>query len=193
MGIRKGIGVQSLPYVGLISALVLLVWLVAVGIGTAFIILAIFKGSIPVTQSAVGGFTLAMLGIAFIRAAVYLLAEANLLFQIVRERQYYRWTSSFSGVEPAKYAIVNDSRPLSYQYRSWWLAVLLMVTSTALLIAGIRFKAMFWTIVPSAAVLAETILRFGLELLWLRTRFRPVGKRLLLRWAPWLSISARQY
>ncbi|MCJ1267656.1 hypothetical protein MMC22_007542 [Lobaria immixta] len=119
--------------------------------------------------------------------------EALPLFKVVGERQYYRWASTFSGVDPEKFAIVSDSKPLSHQYRPWWLAVLLILGAIALLVTGTTFPVMLWAIIPGAALLTETVLRFGLELLWLRTPLGAYGKRLRLRWLPWLTISIRPF
>ena len=193
---RQRIGLQSPPYVGLLSILILTIWLLAIGIGTTLIVLALFRSSLPVDKVAPGGFPLAMLGTVVIRAIVFLGWESHTLFNIVGERQYYRWASSFRGIEAKKFVGVDDGdgkRCVSYQYRPWWVAVTVMVGSVALIVSGRRFAVMVWATVPGCALLVETGLRFGLEVLWLWTPVGDMGKRVRLRWLPWLSIPVRSY
>ncbi|KAL8722718.1 MAG: hypothetical protein Q9225_000830 [Loekoesia sp. 1 TL-2023] len=149
--------------------------------------------NLPLNKIGPIGFPLLMLGTMLLRAAIFLGIESHLLYEIVGERQFYRWASSFSGVDPKKFVEVKDTRPLSYQYRPWWLAVLLILGAIALLVTGTKFAVMLWATIPGAALAVETVLRFGLELLWLRTPIGAFGKRLRLRWLPWLTISVRAY
>lgn len=193
LGMRQRIGLQSPPYVGLISGLIFFIWLLAVGIGTALIALAMFKKDMPLNKIGPAGFPLLMLGAVFVRTAIFLGIESHLLYKIVGERQYYRWASSFSGVNPGEFVEVEDSKPLSYQYRPWWIAVLLILGATALLVTGVRYAVMLWATIPGAALLAETVIRFGLEILWLRTPFGTFGKEIRLRWLPWLTIPVGSY
>ena len=193
MGIRKRIGVQSLPYVGLIAGLVLLVWIISFGIGTYFFFHISFTQN--VTFGGIGplSVTLILFGAVFVRSAIFLLAEQHILLEIIGERQYYRWANTFSGTAGANRATIDDSKPLLYQYRPWWLVVVLIMCAIAQIITGLKVQVILWATTTGAALLAETVLRVVLELLWLRTGLGPIGKRLLLRWLPWFSISIRQY
>lgn len=135
-----------------------------------------------------------MLGAIIIRAAVFLGLESHTLYRIAGERQYRRWASSFGGIDARKFVEVDDGRRrVSYQYRPWWLAVVIVVGAAALLAAGMKFAVMVWATVPGAALLVETVVRVGIELLWLRTPLGAFGKRARLRWLPWLSIPVRSY
>ena len=194
MGIRKRIGLQSIPYVGLVSTMVLFIWLIAVGVGIAILVYAMFKESSDLDYLGPVGFPLVVLGAVVIRTAIYLLVECTLLFEAVGKRQYHRWASSFNRDDPTNNAAkVEDSQLLSYQYRPWWIAILVIFGAIGLIIFGLKVRGMLWATIPGAALLAETVLRFGLELLWLHTSFASFVKPLLLRWIPWLSISIRQY
>lgn len=193
IGNRQRTGLQSPPYVGLIAGLTLTIWLVAIGTGTGLIVYAMFTRNLRLNQIGPVGFFLCMLAAWLLRAFVLLFIEAHLLYEIVGERQYYRWASTFSGVDPDKFAIVSGSQQLSYQYRPWWLAVVVLLGGVALVVPGCIFPVMLWATVPGAALVVETILRFGLELLWLRTPLGTYGRRIRLRWLPWLTISIRQY
>lgn len=193
IGIRARIGVQSLPFVGLISTLVLIIWLISFGVGLAVLVYAEFKHTSELDYIGPAGFPLILLGAMCIRFIFYLFLECQFLFEVVGERQYHRWANSFNRDDPTKAAKVEDSRPLSYQYRPWWVAAVVVLGAVGLIVVGAKVRGMLWTIVLGAALLFETVLRLGLELLWVRTRFGAIAKPLMLRWMPWLSIPVRQY
>lgn len=116
------------------------------------------------------------------------------MLEFLGERQYNHWANTFGDRNDSETPVpgTSDSRPLSYQYRPWWLAAVLIVGSLALLVVALKVRVMVWVTPSAAALLAETVLRVVLEQLWLRTRLGRVGKQLRLRWLPWLSIPIRQ-
>ncbi|MCJ1267904.1 hypothetical protein MMC22_007790 [Lobaria immixta] len=187
IGIRKRIGLQSLPYLNFIGDLIFGIW----ALGCVF---AIYASCRHPNQTGLRVALYVMACATPVRfLVIYNVLEYPLLSEIIGQRQYYRWATTFSGVDPENFAIVNDSKPLSYQYRPWWLAVLLILGAIALLVTGTRFPVMHAATVPGAVLLVETVLRFGIELLWLRTPLGDIGKRLLLRWLPWYSMPIRQW
>jgi hypothetical protein len=192
MGLRKHIGLQSIPYVGLLSGLILSIWTLALGIGTFFFAWATFKQNVEFGTLYAVGVPLILLCIVFVRFVIWGL-ESQRFFEIVGERQYHHWANTFGGsndsATPA--AGIIDTKQISYQYRPWWLAVVLMVCSLALLIVALKVRVMVWATVPAASILAETLVRVVLEQLWLRTRLGTIGRQLRLRWLPWLSIPVR--
>ena len=194
MGIRQRTGIQSPPYVALIFSLICAIWLLGLGIGVALIAHAMLTWGLTVDQLHTLGYSLIiLLGVVIIRAAIFLLLEAHYLFRIAGERQYYRWASTFSGVDPSKFPAVDGFEHFSCQYRPWWLVVLPIVVAVTLIVTGVRFHLMLWAIASGAALLIETVMRITLEVLWLRTPLGTIGKRVRLRWLPWLSVPVRAY
>lgn len=194
MGIRQRTGIQSPPYVALLFCLIGAIWLFGFGIGVALIAHAMLTWGLTEDQLDILGYSLIiLLGVIIIRAAIFLLLEAHYLFRIAGERQYYRWACTFSGVNPSKFTAVDGFKHLSCQYRPWWLAVLLILVAITLIVTGVRFHLMLWAVASGAALLIETVMRITLEVLWLRTPLGTIGKRVRLRWLPWLSIPVRAY
>ena len=193
LGLQQRAGLHSLPYVGLIATLIGLIWAVAIGIGTTLVVLAMFRKNMPLDRVGPVGFGLIMFGIVLLRSAVYLLIESQFLFALIGERQYFRWANSFNRAEEGQSTGLPDSTHISYQYRPWWLMLVLIASAVALLATGLRFSIMLWATIPGAALLFETLLRFGLEVWWLRTQTGAATKLFLLRWLPWLSIPIRQF
>jgi len=194
MGLRKHVGLQSIPYVGLLSGLIILIWTLSLGIGTFYFVWATFKQNLKFGTLYAAGVPLILLGIAFIRAAIWTMAESYRMLEFLGERQYYHWANTFgeSSETETPAAGIGYTKPLSYQYRPWWLAAALIVASSGLLVVALKVRVMVWATVPAASILAETVVRVVLEQLWLRTRLGKIGKRLRLRWLPWLSIPIRQ-
>ena len=194
MGLRKHVGLQSIPYVGLLSGLILAIWILSVAIGTFYFVWATFKQGLKFGVLYAAGVPVILLGIAFIRAAIWTMAESHRMLEFLGERQYHQWANTFGESNDSERpgSGISDSRPLSYQYRPWWLAAVLVVGSLALLVVALKVRVMAWATPSAAALLAETVLRVVLEQLWLRTRLGKVGKQLRLRWLPWLSIPIRQ-
>ena len=171
-----------------------MIWLLALGTGIALIARAMFTWGLTEDQLNILGYSLIIvLGLVIIRVAIFLLLEAQNLFRIAGERQYYRWARTFSGVDPSKFTAVDGSKYVSCQYRPWWLAVLLILVAVTLIVIGVRFHLMLWAIVSGAALLIETVMRITLEVLWLGTPLGAIGKRARLRWLPWLSIPVRGF
>ena len=193
MGVRKRLGVQSLPYVDLIAGLVLFIWIVSFGLGTYFFFYISFTQHVTFGEIGPSSVSLILFGAGFIKLAIFVLMEQSILLEIVGERQYYRWANTFSGTARVSRSTVDDSKPLLYQYRPWWLIVVLIFSAVAQIATGLKVQVVLWATATGAALLVETVLRVVLELLWLRTRLGLLGKRLLLRWLPWFSVSIRQY
>ena len=196
MGIRKHVGLQSIPYVGLLSGLVLTIWMLMVGIGTFYFVWATFKQNLKFGTLYAAAVPLILLVTAIIRATIWTWVEFYRMLEFVGERQYYHWANTFSEARGngsvATDARNSDTGPLSYQDRPWWLAMILILSSLALLIVALEVRVMVWATPPAAAILTETVMRVVLEQLWLRTRLGNFGKRIRLRWMPWLSIPIRQ-
>lgn len=144
---RHRLGLQSSPYVGLLSGIVLTIWLTAVAIGTTLISLALFHhpATLPADKVAPGGFPLAMVGAVVVRAAVFLGLEAHTLYPIVGERAYERWASSFGGGRVDAEKLVrghrddDDDGVFLIQYRPWWVVLVILVAAAAMLVAGAQF------------------------------------------------------
>ncbi|KAI4095458.1 MAG: hypothetical protein LQ339_007238 [Xanthoria mediterranea] len=203
---RHRLGLQSPPYVGLLSGIVLAIWLTAVAIGTTLIELALFHhpATLPSDKVAPGGFPLAMVGAVVVRAAVFLGLEAHTLYRIVGERAYERWASSFGGgggggVHAERLFVRgrrrddDDDGVLLIQYRPWWVVLVILVAAAAMLVVGTQFAVMVWPTVPGAALLLETGVRVWVEVVWVWTSVGRVGRRVRLRWVPWLAIPVRAY
>ena len=189
LGLRKHIGLQSIPYVGLLSGLIITIWFLSVFFGTFYFEWATFRQNVKFGTLYVAGVPFILLAIAFIRAAIWTVAESHRMAEFLGERQYYHWANTFRDIKEAPG--VSDSRLHSYQYRPWWLAAVLIVGSSALLVVAHRVRVMVWATPSAAALLAETVFRIILEQLWLRTRLGKVGKQMRLQWLPWLSIPIR--
>ena len=193
MGLRKHIGLQSIPYVGLFSGLILAIWFLSVFFGTFYFEWATFRQNVKFGTLYVAGVPFILLAIAFVRVAIWTIAESHRMAEFLGERQYYHWANTFRDMKESKTSApgVSDSRLLSYQYRPWWLAAVLIVGSSAVLVVALRVRVMVRATPSAAALLAETVFRIVLEQLWLRTRLGKVGKQLRLQWLPWLSIPIR--
>ena len=193
MGLQKRVGLHSFPYVGLIATLIGLIWGIAIAIGTTMIVLTMFRKNMPLNRVGLVGLGLIIFGLIVLRSAIHLLIEAGSLYVIVGERQHYRWANSFHKAEGSQRNGILASTHFSYQYRPWWLALLLSAGAITFFITGLWFPIMLWVTVPGAALLLETILRVGLKILYLRTRLGAATKNFTLRWLPWLSIPVRQF
>ena len=77
-------------------------------------------------------------------------------------------------------------KKLWYQYGPWWLSGVLFAVSIIFLILGSKIHVLIWARAVGAAMLIEVVSRLTLELLWLRTRFGPDGKKFLRERMPWL-------
>ena len=195
MGLRKHIGLQSIPYVGLLSGLIVAIWILSVFFGTFYFEWATFRMNVWFGTLYVAGIPLILLFIALIRVAIWTIAESHRLAEILGERQYYHWANTFRDIAKSESAApgISGSRLLSYQYRPWWLAAILILGSSALLAVALNVRVMVWATPSAAAILFETVFRIVLEQLWLRTRLSKFGKQLRLQWFPWLSIPIRQF
>ena len=193
MGLRKHVGLQSIPYVGLLSGLILAIWILSVFFGTFYFEWATFRQNVKFGTLYVAGVPFILLVTASIRVAIWTIAESHRMAEFLGERQYYHWANTFREINDSETSApgVSNSRLFSYQHRPWWLAAVLIVGSSALLVVALNVRVMVWATPSAAAILAETVSRIVLEQLWLRTRLGKVGKQVRLQWFTWLSIPIR--
>ena len=138
MGLRKHIGLQSIPYVGFLSVLIIAIWFLSAFFGIYYV------AGLP------------SFFIAYTRAVIWMIAESHRIAEFLGERQYYHWANTFRDIEESKTSApgVSDSRLLSYQYRPWWLAAVLIAGSSAVLVVAIRVRVMVWAAPSAASLLA---------------------------------------
>ena len=162
---RKGQGLNTMPWDMFVGHFINAIWISILGAAAKVVtdvgkdMLGHLKGFVlPVTLTTIGN---------VLRLTLFASWELPFLQRTMRDFEYRKWAKTFASSKGASAAGKTWSC-FTYQYRPWWVAVIILLFGAFLAILSFVVRAMFCVRFVGLALVFETTSRLLLEVLWRR-------------------------